>query len=227
MSETMKRTPEPELMDAPEQARAYADADFNNPNQLFVDLVLPLLDSNGGGRLIDLGCGPADICIRLARRLPRWQIVGLDAGANMLSLAAEAVRRENLDGQIELMLARLPAEAPQGRFDAITSNSLLHHLPDPATLWRSIVRLAAPGCVIQVMDLHRPASHDAAMAIVDQHAADAPDVLRQDFYNSLLAAYTGEEVEAQIEASALRGLTLVRPTDIHWLVHGKIEGGHA
>jgi hypothetical protein len=33
----MQRVPEPELMDEFEQARAYAFADFAEPNQLFVD----------------------------------------------------------------------------------------------------------------------------------------------------------------------------------------------
>ncbi|MFU8831663.1 MAG: class I SAM-dependent methyltransferase [Wenzhouxiangella sp.] len=219
----MKRTPEPELMDAPEQARAYAEADFEAPNQLFVSLFVPLVEADANSRLIDLGCGPGDICIRLARLLPQWHITGLDAGPNMLSLAGDAVKRANLVERIELLLAHLPDEVPPGRFDAITSNSLLHHLPDSAALWDSITRLARPGCVVQIMDLHRPADRDAAAAIVDLHAADAPEVLRQDFYNSLLAAYTADEVETQMKACGLDGLALTRPTDRHWLVQGRIE----
>ena len=33
----MERIPEPELMDDPEQARAYASADFSEPHQAFVE----------------------------------------------------------------------------------------------------------------------------------------------------------------------------------------------
>lgn len=220
----MKRTPEPELMDAPEQARAYAEADFSEPNEIFVQHFLDLLDGDSGDSLIDLGCGPGDICIRLARALPGWQIVGLDAGPNMLALAELAVADSQLDQRIELVLAHLPRELPSGRFDAITSNSLLHHLPDPMALWHSVVELAHPGTRVQIMDLKRPDSIEAAAAIVDDHADGAPDILRQDFYNSLLAAYTGEEVLAQIEASGLRGLTLSEPSDRHWLVQGQVRG---
>jgi cyclopropane fatty-acyl-phospholipid synthase-like methyltransferase len=219
----VKRTPEPELMDAPEQARAYADADFSEPNRLFLFHFLKLLDEQPGDSLIDLGCGPGDICIRLAQALPGWQVVGLDAGPNMLALAAEAVAREGLDDQIELVLARLPDELPVGRYDAITSNSLLHHLPDPMSLWQSIAELAAPGTLVQVMDLKRPASRESASAIVDEHAADAPEVLREDFFNSLLAAYTSDEVRAQIAASGLAGLELSEPTNRHWLVQGRVR----
>jgi hypothetical protein len=64
---------------------------------------------------------------------------------------------------------------------------------------------------------------EVAAAIVDEHAADAPEVLRQDFYNSLLAAYTVEEVREQIAASGLKGLELSEPTNRHWLVQGRIR----
>lgn len=219
----MKRTPEPELMDAPEQAGAYAEADFNEPNRLFVNLFLELAIESDSGHLIDLGCGPGDICIRLARKMPGWQVVGLDAGPNMLSLARTAISQADLDERIELVLARLPDQMPARRFDAIVSNSLLHHLPDPMVLWQSVRQLATPGCLVQVMDLHRPDSPSAVDAIVDEHAAEAPEVLRADFRNSLHAAYTSDEVLAQIDSSGLSNLTLSRPSDRHWMVQGRLD----
>ncbi len=219
----MKRTPEPELMDAPDQARAYAEADFKEPNRLFVNLFLELAIDTNVRNLIDLGCGPGDICIRLAGKLPGCRVVGLDAGPNMLSLAHTAVKQADLEARIELVLARLPDQTPEQRFDAVVSNSLLHHLPDPMVLWQSIRRLAAPGCRVQVMDLHRPDSPSAVETIVDAHAADAPEVLRTDFRNSLHAAYTSKEVLAQIEAAGLSELNLSRPSDRHWMVQGRLD----
>jgi cyclopropane fatty-acyl-phospholipid synthase-like methyltransferase len=218
----VERMPEPELMDAPDQALAYAEADVSEPNRLFVDHCLQLLDESNGDSLIDLGCGPGDICIRLAEALAGWQIVGLDAGPNMLALAQAAINARALDDRIELIQAHLPDELPGGRFDAIVSNSLLHHLPDPMALWHSILELATPGTLVQVMDLRRPHSVEDARQIVDRHAEGAPEVLRQDFFNSLLAAYTVEEVQAQLEASGLRGLRLSEPTERHWLLQGRI-----
>ena len=61
----MKRKPEPELMDSEEQTQAYAEADFEESNALFTRALLDAFqDLPGTGNLADLGCGPADICIR-------------------------------------------------------------------------------------------------------------------------------------------------------------------
>jgi len=218
----MKRIPEPELMDAPAQARAYAEADFSEPNALFVERFLDLIGSPESVSVLDLGCGPGDICIRLAQARSGWIIVGLDAGPNMLALAEQAVANAGLESVIELILARLPRELPAGHFDAIISNSLLHHLPDPQSLWRSIRELAEPGCVVQVMDLMRPDSAAAVSDIVRTHAAAAPEVLRKDFHNSLRAAYTPGEVREQIHQAGLDGLSITIPTDRHWLVQGRV-----
>ena len=78
----MERRPEPELMDSEAQTVAYAEADFSESNTLFTEHFLAAFaDLPDAGHMIDLGCGPADICIRLAKRLPGWRITGLDAGA--------------------------------------------------------------------------------------------------------------------------------------------------
>jgi 2-polyprenyl-3-methyl-5-hydroxy-6-metoxy-1,4-benzoquinol methylase len=207
-------------MDAPAQAQAYAEADFSEPNELFASAVAEALNGRSPGRLVDLGCGPGDICLRMARKLPGWDISGLDAGPNMLSLARASAERENPSGNVRFLHAHLPDHPLIGTFEAVVSNSLLHHLPDPMTLWQTVAEIAAPGAYIQIMDLHRPDSVARARWLVDQHAADAPEILRQDFYNSLLAAWTIEEVRDQFERAGLGVLRLTRPTERHWMASG-------
>ncbi len=218
----MQRTPEPELMDAPEQALAYAQADFSESNQRFVDDFVQLVAGQTAGRLIDLGCGPGDICRRLAHALPDWKIIGLDAGPNMLAQAQAALANMIDSDRVELVLEHLPCDLPGKPLDAIVSNSLLHHLPDPMSLWQTIAEQAEPGCMVQIMDLHRPETVDQARQIVERHAADAPSVLAEDFYNSLLAAYTVDEVAEQCRRTGLTGLTVNRSSDRHWLLQGRI-----
>ena len=61
----MQRITEPELMDEAEQARAYAMADFAEPNERFVGYFETEFPDLKTGSVLDLGCGPGDIVLRL------------------------------------------------------------------------------------------------------------------------------------------------------------------
>lgn len=220
----MKRRPEPELMDSEAQTLAYAEADFNESNSLFVERFLEnFRHLPASGSMADLGCGPGDITVRLARALPGWEVTGLDAGPNMLKHAEHRLASEQLSGRVCFRLSRLPDPSlPEAAWNAVVSNSLLHHLPQPAVLWQSVVRLAAPAAAVQVMDLMRPDSAAHAQRLVEQYAHDAPAVLQEDFYNSLLAAYTPEEVSNQLIQAGLDRLRIESASDRHWIVSGTL-----
>ncbi len=98
----------------------------------------------------------------------------------------------------------------------MASNSLLHHLHDPQVLWRTVVELAAPGAVVYIRDLRRPATAAAAEDLLAHHLSSAPAVLQRDFLASLHAAFRPEEVAAQLEAAGLGGLR-VEPLDDRYL----------
>jgi len=224
MSTLLERTPEPELMDSPDQVAAYAGADFAESNAAFAERLCAELRAAPAGRLVDLGCGPADICVRIAGWLPGWQIDAIDAGENMLEAAKQRIESEGLENRIRLLHARLPdGSLASGAYQSVVSNSLLHHLPDPAILWQSIARLAAPGAWVQVMDLARPDSSEAVDELVERYAAEAPAVLKEDFRNSLHAAWRVDEVGRQLRCAGL-ALGCERVSDRHWLVSGRIAG---
>ena len=221
--DVLARTPEPELMDSVDQVSAYAEADFSSSNQWFVDDLLERFQPRPEqGRVIDLGCGPGDICIRIARALGGWRIEGLDAGANMLARARVDVEAADLADRIEFHHARMPETGlEENAYNCVISNSLLHHLPDPMILWRTIPRLAAPGAWIQIMDLDRPDDAESADRLVAEYAGDAPEVLREDFRNSLHAAWRADEVREQLRRARLN-LTCRQVSDRHWLVSGPL-----
>ncbi len=220
----MKRTPEPEeLMDEADQALAYAEADFSESNELFLDLFSRLHPGEFRGRMLDLGCGPADIPLRFARRYPDARIDAVDGAQAMLDLAAKAVRAGGLEDRVRLHCQYLPASGLAGDYDALVSNSLLHHLNDPLDLWRSIRDQGAPGAHVLVMDLLRPGSPEAVDSLVARYAADAPDVLRRDFRASLHAAYTLDEVREQLGACGLDHLGVEQVSDRHLAVMGRLS----
>lgn len=222
----MQRIPEPELMDESDQALAYANADFAEPNQRFVEAFAAEFPGFGRGSVLDLGCGPGDIVIRLAQRFPGLTVHGLDGSGAMLAHGRERLARlPGLRGRVQFVEGVLPgARLPRPSYDAVTSNSLLHHLHDPAVLWRSVLEAGAPGAAVLVMDLFRPDSPQRARAIVEQYAGAEPDVLKRDFFQSLCAAFTAEEVRGQLAASGLADLAVRVVSDRHMTVSGRLPG---
>ena len=219
----MDRTLEPELMDDPEQALIYARADFEQENQGFVDRFREYFPDFSEGHVFDLGCGPGDIPIRFARVFPSCRITGVDASAPMLRLAEAAVQQAGLSGCITFRCERFQDFAGANVADAAISNSLLHHVPNPLQFWHKLRLAVKSGSPVLVMDLLRPDSPQEAQAIVDRYAAKEPEILRRDFYHSLLAAFTEDEVAAQLAEMNLSRLMVDVPDDRHWVVGGIIH----
>lgn len=222
----MERVLEPELMDDLEQARAYAEADFAEPNGHFVELFdkcFPQWEARGP--ILDLGCGPGDISLRMAQRFAACEIHGVDGSAAMLQFAEQARCGHQAAERVRFIAGMVPgAELPYDRYQAVVSNSLLHHLHQPVGLWQTIFDRAAPGAPVLVMDLMRASTPAHAQALVDDYAEGEPDVLRQDFYHSLLAAFEIDEVRAQLDAAGLAEFRVEPVSDRHLAVWGRMRG---
>ncbi|MCG3778131.1 MAG: 27-O-demethylrifamycin SV methyltransferase [Nitrospira sp.] len=218
----MNRRLEPELMEGDAQVQAYAAADFSQENQGFVDRFCTCFPYFSRGHVLDLGCGPGDIPIRFARAVPGSCVTGIDASAPMVQLAEEAVRQAGLSDRITFRCERFQAVVLGEPADAAISNSVLHHVPNPLQFWHKLRLAVKPGSPVLVMDLLRPESPEEAQAIVDLYASGAPEILRRDFYNSLLAAFTADEVAAQLAEMNLSRLMIDVPDDRHWIVGGLV-----
>jgi len=219
----MKRALEPELMDDPEQVQAYAGADFEKENQGFIDRFLEYFPDFTEGHILDLGCGPGDIPVRFARALPRCRITGVDASEPMIGLAGAAVKQAGLADRVAFRCERFQGLSLAESADAAVSNSLLHHVPNPLQFWYRLRQLVKPGSPVLVMDLLRPDFPEEAQAIVDRYAAQEPEILRRDFYRSLLASFTEDEVAAQLAEMNMSRLMIDVVDDRHWIVSGIIH----
>jgi len=215
----MQRTLEPELMEDEQQALAYAKADFSTSNQWYVDHLIADYPDNLG-RVLDIGCGPGDVMLRLARAKPNVRITAIDGSAAMIGFAREAVRAADLQARLSAIQGIIPGLALEERsFDAVLSKDLLHHLPDPMVLWNEAKRLGRPGAAVYVMDLIRPDTPQDARNIVESVAPDEHPILKEDFYNSLCAAFTVEEAKAQVRQAGLP-LEVTQVSDRHMVIKG-------
>ena len=223
MPTQMSRQPEPEYMDGIEEAEAYAESDFSEVNEAFVRRLFELVPDEGALVALDLGTGPGDIPIRVTRARPQWHVVGVDASEAMLRIARAAADRAGVAKNIEWVLvdAKHTGLAPQ-RFDAIFSNCILHHINDVANFWRELKRVAKPGAAVLLRDLYRPATAEAARKIVETYGGVGPKRMQEDYYRSLLAAYTPEEALAQLDRAELRALQVRKITDRHMDIFGRV-----
>lgn len=100
------------------------------------------------------------------------------------------------------------------------SNSLLHHLHEPDVLWESIKQFGVSGSRVFIMDLMRPESEQVAREFVDLYASGEPQVLKDDFYHSLCAAFLPEEIQSQLECADLSHFKIKVISDRHVIVFG-------
>lgn len=220
----MQRITEPELMDDAVQARAYADADFESAHQAFIHLFqekFPQLEITN--EVLDLGCGPCDISRRFANAFPDAILHAVDGATSMLQEADRLNKQHGLNKRIRLIESRLPnLDLPQQHYHTIISNSLLHHLHAPHVLWQTIQSHAKPFANVFVMDLMRPETKEMAEALVEQYAIHEPEILKQDFYHSLCAAFTPDEVQEQLDDHSLSQLSVEIVSDRHMIIYGRL-----
>lgn len=217
----MMRVSEPELMTAEAPVAAYAGADLTEINQGIVNCFQTRFLGFRGSCLLDLGCGAADVSIRFAKAYPAIAVLGVDGSGTMLEEARLAVRRAGFENRIRLAQHCLPDERlPRGSFDAVVSNSVLHHLENPLSLWQTILHCKKPGAAVMVVDLCRPHSVEEAEALVSRYAAGAAPLLQEDFFRSLCAAYRADEVQEQLNRAGLSDFQTALLGDLQLIVWG-------
>lgn len=103
---------------------------------------LPL---RGDERLLDLGCGDGRLTSELAERVPRGEVLGIDADPDMVAFAQTHHTRANLS----FSRADVRHFAAAGRFDAIVSNACLHWVAEhEAVLHRCRAHLGPGGMIL-------------------------------------------------------------------------------
>lgn len=95
--------------------------------------------------IVDLGCGPGSLAVRLRERIPHARIIGIDADPLLLGLARAAYPETAEWVDADLTASDWTARVPE-RIHAAVSTTALHWLPATglAELYRTLARLLAP-----------------------------------------------------------------------------------
>ncbi len=151
-----------------------------------------------GDRVLDLGCGPANQLVQVARLNPRAHFIGLDVSAEMLERARQTIVRcsvanvESVPGDMTTL-----AEFPDDSFDCVMSTMSLHHLPDEAALseaLRAARRVLKPGGGLYLVDFGRLKRAATQRFFVEDRNDVQPEKFTRDYLNSLRAAFSIDEL---------------------------------
>jgi ubiquinone/menaquinone biosynthesis C-methylase UbiE len=211
----LPRILEPEVMDSAEEARDYDAMDHRQVNERFVADFLAFRAA--GGNVLDVGAGTAQIPIELCQRSAGVRVVAIDAARHMIELGVANVGRAGYADRIRLELCdakQLPF--PAASFDAVISNSIVHHIPQPESVLAEMLRAVKPAGAIFVRDLARPADEATLRRLVAQYAGDANAHQQQMFAESLHAALTVEEIRDLVATLGFPAGSVQMTSDRHW-----------
>jgi ubiquinone/menaquinone biosynthesis C-methylase UbiE len=222
----LSRVLEPEVMDSVEEARDYDAMDHSTVNRVFVADFLAVWD--GANPILDVGAGTAQIPIDLCRQSETAIVTAIDLAEHMLAVGRENVGQAGLHERIRLERCdakRLPHTT--GAFGAVISNSIVHHIPEPAAVLAEMVRVTAPGGALFVRDLLRPDDETTLRRLVAQYAGEANAHQQKMFADSLHAALTLSEIRDLVAAFGFDPVEVRQTTDRHWTWKAKkVASGH-
>lgn len=231
----LPRTLEPEVMDSADEAADYDAMDHAEVNRAFARDCLEAWHAGGSDAArsgpaaevwLDVGTGTALIPIELCRQSPALHVLGIDLAREMLRRGRQNVRRATCAGSIAL--ARMDAKRlpfPDGAFRGVVSNSIVHHIPQPLDVLREMTRVLAPGGLLFVRDLARPATAEEVERIVRLYAGGETPRQQQLFRQSLHAALTPEETAALATACGWPPGSVRMTSDRHWTLSGRKPDG--
>jgi ubiquinone/menaquinone biosynthesis C-methylase UbiE len=231
------RVLEPEVMDSPDDARDYDSMDHRAVNQRFVEDLLAIFSETeqritgapqsalSGSEdqeprlldVLDLGTGTAQIPIEFCNRYPDVRVMATDAAISMLELANYNIEVAGLRDVIQL--AHVDCKKlgyPDAMFDVVMSNSIVHHIPEPDSIFSESVRVVRPGGLLFLRDLARPDDLSTLEKLVQTYAADCNEHQRQLFTDSLHAALTIDEVRDIVVSLGFAPETVQMTSDRHW-----------
>ncbi len=112
--------------------------------------ITPILSE---GKVLDAGTGPGTLAREIARRQPQLQVYGIDLSEDMIRLAREHAKREQLEERVHFAIgdvAHLPY--PDHYFDLVVSTISMHHWYELEQPLRDLYRVLRPGGRLWIYD---------------------------------------------------------------------------
>jgi len=115
------------------------------------------LGSSGGGAVLDVATGTADLAIETARQKDQVIVLGVDLAESMLARGREKIAQRGLEERVSLQLAdaeNLPF--PDNTFDGVTVAFGVRNFQQPEAGLREMNRVLKPGGRLVVLEFSKP-----------------------------------------------------------------------
>ncbi len=114
-------------------------------------VILQLAQLSGQEALLDAGCGPGPVTLKLAPQART--VTSVDFAPSMLEVAKESVAAQNLSN-VEFQLSSLEDfEAPTASYDRIVTRYSAHHWPDPLKVLHRFRKTIKPAGFLLLCDV--------------------------------------------------------------------------
>jgi len=152
-----------------------------------------------GGKLLEIGPGPAFVSIEIAKRLPKVEIIGLEISDTMIEIAKKNAKEHEVSEKITLKkgdASKMPLE--DSEFDFVITSGSLHHWKKPIEVINEISRLLKPGCKALISDLRK----DAPERNIKEFANKIDSkLMRWGLMHSFREGYTAKQIENMIKTT--------------------------
>lgn len=222
---TLERILEPEVMDSVEEAQEYNAMDHAEVNRLFVAELLEFAGKNLEttekefrlGDVLDLGTGTALIPVELCKQHSGCRVMAVDMAVSMLDLAVYNVAAAGLEERIQIKQADAKQLGFQDQmFDAVISNSIIHHIPEPFECLQEMQRVTRVGGILFVRDLMRPQNRESLNQLVETYTGEETKYSQKLFADSLHAALSLDEIREMVEQLGFDSNSVNATSDRHW-----------
>ena len=223
-------------MSSREQVLAYSEGDFSIGEKKLVEFIDQFLRKNritlsSNDLIVDLGCGPGNITEKLALKWPEVNVLGVDGSEEMIARAKRNKNCHRFNKALSRNLAYLCADIKKLQLSDISSskniallvsNSLIHHIINIKDFLDCIKRLSSNKTINFHKDLRRPVTKKIALELKEQCSKEYNQILTNDYYASLKASYTKDELKNFLIKEESYALNVLEEDNKYLMVYGRL-----